>query len=222
MIKKIVLLPLLALFAIVACESDELQMEAQKPIDKVEFLQVKAKEFSKKYGVNITLNEDSLKNNIDNITVEEIEQEFISFSDFIENAVFCERNELADIKVPMVRNEPGTALDTMGMRHFSGEVLYRRNYYDGRKEYRLLIEGGWRHNFYSGYSCVIATFKLEENGNLLGETGLVEVPSSFSTLNGYLRFDARGQFTVVSGLYNYGFGINIYYHEHTGYSYDVY
>lgn len=47
-----------------------------QPTSKIEFLKAKSKEFAKKYGVNITLNDDSIAKYAEQMTVESMEDDY--------------------------------------------------------------------------------------------------------------------------------------------------
>lgn len=75
-----------ALFAVLtlttfyACSADEGAPEAAQPTTKADILRAKAKEFAKKYGVNMTLNEDKIDSLAQVLTVEQMEEDFKALS----------------------------------------------------------------------------------------------------------------------------------------------
>ncbi len=57
-----------------ACSNDE--VEEQQLESKADYLRAKAKEFSKKYGVDMSLNEENMDNWAETLTVEQLEADF--------------------------------------------------------------------------------------------------------------------------------------------------
>ncbi len=70
----------LTLTAFYACSADEGAPETAQPTAKADILRAKAKEFAKKYGVNMTLNEDKIDSLAQVLTVEQMEEDFKALS----------------------------------------------------------------------------------------------------------------------------------------------
>lgn len=65
-----------------SCESDF--EETNSSNERVEFLKQKAKEFSEKYGVDVQLNENKIREWADGITIEQIEDDIRTWREFLD------------------------------------------------------------------------------------------------------------------------------------------
>jgi len=61
-----------------SCSSED--MEDERPLTKAELLRAKAKEFSQKYGVEMSLNEENIDSLANVLTVEQMEKDFQAFA----------------------------------------------------------------------------------------------------------------------------------------------
>lgn len=63
-----------------ACSSDDWTDEAEQTRSRADFLRAKAKEFSEKYGVDMSLNEENMDELVQTLTVEQMEKDFQTFA----------------------------------------------------------------------------------------------------------------------------------------------
>ncbi len=69
-----------------ACSQDEAEVQT---LSKAEMLKAKAKEFAKKYGVSMSLNEENLSQLAETLTVEQMEKDFQAFAALKGQNIVC-------------------------------------------------------------------------------------------------------------------------------------
>lgn len=113
-----------------------------------------------------------------------------------------------------VRSSP---LDTVDTQNFTGYANFKRSD-EPTRTYNLTIYGSWYYNFYGGYSYVKANFALARDyTTLISRSNDYHLHTAFSTVQGYVTFDARDVIELAEGIYRYRININIYYNGQGSY-----
>lgn len=127
----------------IACSQDEAEEDAKQA--KIELLKAKAKEFAKKYGVEMSLNEDNMEALAETLTVEQMEEDFMAFAEFKGIKVVSYGNKTLGLKRLKIKRAKTVAEDK-GTKD-EGNINGRYDPHEGsaRAEvYNVKIKGKWK------------------------------------------------------------------------------
>ena len=210
--KKISLLLLLLFGAMAtfvafqACSSDEMN---EQPQTKAQLLLKKSREFAKKYGVKMELNEENIEEIAKTLTVEEMEQDY--------------RNWAEDTREPikMTLTNSNTSKNKIKLR----KKISEREVSGSGNEFTCYASFGQRGNIYEATVLVKWEYRSPTNNRVTASINAysttdwhkgstdVDLHPVFSMANDKLSFSAHGTARIYGITYTKQISVNIYYNE---------
>lgn len=212
-----------------ACSSDEL--DEPQPTDKAQLLLAKSREFAKKYGVDVKLNEANLEEIAQTKTVEELETDFQMFA-ALKGEMFTAVDSVARVRRGMKLRASTKLVEENKQQGKSGfhetsvslekNIMVKVNKYlpNGRmetvQEMRTIKMSGtvrltWKKPAEGSFS---ASASADLTEGYKGSCNLVGSCSSSS--EGYISFSVGSNMELNNGYYSVGSHVDASYNERDG------
>lgn len=206
-----VLLIAVSAVSLVACSQDEAEEDAKQT--KIELLKAKAKEFAKKYGVEMSLNEENIEALAETLTVEQMEEDFKAFAEFKDIASVAQvpvlqrtnRLKIKRTKTPEEERDTIYENEKEESQEVSCTCYGVKTGDDGKKEEigPMSLSGKakvrWKHGVKS-VSEVYISLELKDPYSAVNGGGSLH--SSFDSTSAF-KFDAFGSVTAKGQVYTY-------------------
>lgn len=213
-----------------SCSNEDLDEDSVQ--SKAELFRAKAKELSKKYGVDVTLNEENIEKMAETLTMEQFEKEFQMFATMkIDTILLVEstKNEMPKkLRLKTKKRLAETQEELNRNKVYEGSMDVENKtitiYYDKidpmtqrpkRTDAKYSVSGTatWRFQ-QSGSSYV--DVKLDFSGSPTAEGGGRITISSGTIINGKLSFNVSGPISMRSSLFSRFIQCSVNYDESSG------
>lgn len=202
--------------AFYSCSNEDLDEDSVQ--SKAELFRAKAKELSKKYGVDVTLNEENIEKMAETLTMEQFEREFRMFATMKFDTIYFMCKTVSPKKLRfktkkrLAETPDGTNVNsvytgTINIDDISISVEYSvwnestRKYENKPANYSISGRADWRFQ-QTGSSLVDVQLDILGTPTATGGGSITII--SGNVINGQLAFTARGRISFRSDYFNVG------------------
>ena len=199
---------LVAMATIYACSSDEADEQNQF---QAQLLMQKSKEFAKKYGVDMTLNEENIKETAKTLTVEQMEKDYQEWAELTKNPI--------EMKVTGGENKTKNKIklrrkiSEMELSGQGGDFMGHTSFGEIGNIWQADVKVSWKYHTALKHTVIANITCISPKGNLYNTE--VYLSSSFNASGDYITFSAWGTFSLSGSTYTKKLTLNVNYNEHT-------
>ena len=199
---------LVAIAAFHACSSDEAD---EQNLTQAQLLMQKSKEFAKKYGVDMTLNEENIEETAKTLTVEQMEKDYQEWAELMKKPIEMkvtggEENTRNKIKLRRRISE-------MEMSGRSGNFTGRTSLGSIGNICEAEVKVSWNYHTAANHPVTATIECFGPKGDTYKTD--VALSSSFNASGDYITFSAWGTFRLVGSPYNKDLTLHVFYNEQT-------
>ena len=199
---------LVAMTTIHACSSDEAD---EQNLSQAQLLMQKSKEFAQKYGVDMTLNEENIKETAKTLTVEQMEKDYQEWAELTKNPIEMKvtggENKTKN-KIKLRRRISEMELSGQG-GNFSG----RTSFGNIGNIWQAEVLVNWKYHTAVNHTVRAEVTCLSPKGNSYNTK--VDLSSSFNASGDFITFSAWGTFKLTDTPYNKELTLHVFYNEQT-------
>ena len=200
-----------AVLAFDACSADDEAEELQHS-PQAQLLLQKSREFAKKYGVNMTLNEDNIEETAKTLSVEEMEKDFREWAKLTKTPLVVKNSDNGKLTKNNIKLRRKTVeMELSGRRgEFKGSGSFGEmgRYYNAEVTVNWLYHSSFKHP-------VVADVEVLSGDDCIGNRTTVALSSEFDTASGKISFSASGVFSFKDMKYTKSVSLNVYFNEAT-------
>lgn len=191
-----------------SCSNEDLDEDSVQ--SKAELFRAKAKELSKKYGVDVTLNEENIEGTVQEITLEQLEKEIQMFASIRLDTIHIPADKPHTVKKLRFSTNKKLREEINRNKKYEGSFTQEKNF---TLDYTYRSRTGAIRHETEKYVAQCETswcFQLQGNCNVNAKIDLYGTPSasgsdklnySYSISGEKLSFTASGNVTVSSSRY---------------------
>ena len=197
---------LVAMAAIHACSSDEAD---EQNLTQAQLLMQKSKEFAKKYGVDMTLNEENIEETAKTLTVEQMEKDYQEWAELMKKPIEMKvtgGEEKTRNKIKLRRR-----ISEIEMSGQGGEIMGRTSFGSVGHIYDAEVKVCWKYHNAIFHPVTATIYYISKNGEQ--HNADIALSSNFSTSGDYISFSASGTFKLSDAPYNKNMTLHVYYNE---------
>ena len=197
---------LVAMATIYACSSDEAGEQNQS---QAQMLMQKSKEFAKKYGVDMTLNEENIEGTAKTLTVEQMEKDYQEWAELTKNPI--------EIKVTGGENKTKNKIklrrriSEMELSGQGGDIMGRTSFGCVGHIYEAEVKVSWKYHNAIFHPVTATVYYINKNGEQ--HNADISLSSNFNTSGDYITFSASGTFKLSDAPYDKSMILHVYYNE---------
>ena len=214
--------------AFYSCSNEDLDEDSVQ--SKAELFRAKAKELSKKYGVDVTLNEENIEKMAETMTMEQLEEDFQMFAAMKMDTISleCKMEAPKKLRFKTKKRLKETSEESNRDKEYSGSMTIeskvitikykmRDPVTNKMEEYRPTYTIGgsvsWKYK-QTGESKVNVSLDIIGSPSATGG-GSFPIYSA-SIIGNNLSFNVQGTITVTSTYYHHNIGCSVNYDEQAG------